>query len=143
MISYQGREAISYNKEDINMISDSLFSLKFDEEDDAEMNVTPVGSFPCYVDEGILTEILSRLPAKSLLRFKSVSEYWLNLITQDQHFIHLHCTRSKSRLNLLCIAPDRKQNKMLTQRIFSANLSVKTTGGEGKVIIHNVKEDNR
>uniref|UniRef100_A0A5B7BNX6 F-box domain-containing protein n=1 Tax=Davidia involucrata TaxID=16924 RepID=A0A5B7BNX6_DAVIN len=35
----------------------------------------------------VLTEILFRLPAKSLGRFKSVSKHWLSLIT-DPHFRH-------------------------------------------------------
>ncbi|KAI3920970.1 hypothetical protein MKW92_009407 [Papaver armeniacum] len=113
-------------------------SIKFYEEDDA----TPIGSFPCFVDDVIVREILSRLPAKTLLRFKSVCKYWLSLIAQDQDFIHLHTIRSKSRLNLLCMAPLPEQNEMLLpMRILSANLSVKTTGGEGKVIIHNVKKE--
>ncbi|KAI3948975.1 hypothetical protein MKW98_021581 [Papaver atlanticum] len=111
-------------------------SIKFYEEDDK----TPVGSFPCFVDDGIVIEILSRLPAKSLLRFKSVCKYWLSFITQDQNFIHLHSIRSKSRPNLLCIAPLPQRQEMLSMRILSANLSVMTTGGEGKVIIHNVKK---
>ncbi|KAI3936844.1 hypothetical protein MKW92_026668 [Papaver armeniacum] len=145
----RGREDSSNNcsvrsvviKEDTtNMISSSK-SFKFYEEDD-ETNATPVGSFPCFVDGGIVMEILSRVPAKSLLRFKSVCKHWLSLIKQDQHFIHLHSIHSKSRPNLLCIAPDTQNDETETvpQHILTANLSVKTTGSEEKVIIHNVKK---
>ncbi|KAI3834817.1 hypothetical protein MKW92_022865 [Papaver armeniacum] len=131
-------------KEDTtSMISSSKcrdVSLKFYEEDD-ETNATPVGSFPCFVDDGIVIEILSRLPAKSLLRFKSVCKHWLSLITRDQNFIHLHSIRSKSRPNLLCIAPKtQEEGEGDTQHILTGNLSVKTTGGGPKVIIHNFKQ---
>ncbi|XP_026445381.1 F-box/kelch-repeat protein At4g19930-like isoform X3 [Papaver somniferum] len=118
-------------------------SIKFYEEDDDKTNATPVGTFPCFVDDGIVIEILSRLPTKSLLRFKSVCKHWLSLITQDQHFIHLHSIRSKSRPNLLWIAPkpQKEDTETLTQGILSAKLSsVTTTGGEAKVIIHNFKK---
>ncbi|RZC94170.1 hypothetical protein C5167_021417 [Papaver somniferum] len=121
---------------EINNYGRSSYSNRRKRVDDDKTNATLVGSFPCFVDDLIVEEILSRLPSKSLLRFKSVCKHWLSLITQDQHFIHLHCIRSKSRPNLLCITPLRERNEMLPMRILSANL----TGGEGKVIIHNVKK---
>ncbi|KAI3843515.1 hypothetical protein MKX03_016224 [Papaver bracteatum] len=130
-------------KEDINMISSSSkcddFSLKSCEDDEDEINTTPVGSFPGFVDDGVVTEILSRLPVISLLRFKSVCKHWRSKITQDQHFIYLHSIRSKSRL--LCIAPktEKKETERRPQHILTADLSVKRSNGEeGKVIIHNV-----
>ncbi|KAI3991029.1 hypothetical protein MKX01_029253 [Papaver californicum] len=44
----------------------------------------------------ILCEILSRLPVKSLVRFKSVCSDWQWLIEKDSNFINLHLTHSKS-----------------------------------------------
>ncbi|KAI3931175.1 hypothetical protein MKW92_050964 [Papaver armeniacum] len=132
--SCSGRSVI---KEDISMVS---ISSNYD---DDEINTNPDGSFPCSVDDCVVKEILSRLPAKSLLRFKSVCKHWLSLITQDQNFIHLHSIRSKSRMKLLCITPlqQRKETKTLPQHILSANLSVKRSNDdEAKVIIHNVKK---
>ncbi|XP_058185573.1 F-box protein At5g49610-like [Rhododendron vialii] len=43
--------------------------------------------------QDVLMEILSRLPVKTLLRFKSVSKNWYSLI-QNPHFISLHRTRA-------------------------------------------------
>ncbi|KAI8539648.1 hypothetical protein RHMOL_Rhmol09G0199100 [Rhododendron molle] len=44
---------------------------------------------PPLLPEEVFVEILSRLPAKSLLRFKSVCKTWFALI-QNHHFIDLH-----------------------------------------------------
>lgn len=43
-------------------------------------------------DGDLLTEILLRLPAKSLIKFKSVSKEWLSLISSDG-FCHRHTLR--------------------------------------------------
>ncbi|KAI3951233.1 hypothetical protein MKW92_050425, partial [Papaver armeniacum] len=45
-------------------------------------------------DEMVLCDILSRLPVKSLMRFKCVSKSWCSLI-KDPYFIDLHFSRSK------------------------------------------------
>ncbi|KAH7855535.1 hypothetical protein Vadar_025925 [Vaccinium darrowii] len=44
--------------------------------------------------EDVLMDILSRIPAKSLLQWKSVSKYWYSLI-QNPSFISLHHTRAQ------------------------------------------------
>ncbi|CAL5376503.1 unnamed protein product [Camellia sinensis] len=46
-------------------------------------------------NEDLLTEILLRLPAKSLIRFKSVSKNWLHLIS-DSHFAVNHSRRIRN-----------------------------------------------
>ncbi|KAI3897716.1 hypothetical protein MKX03_005548 [Papaver bracteatum] len=49
-------------------------------------------------DNHILCDILSRLPIKSLMRFKSVSKHWKSLIEVDSYLHDLHYKRSKSGL---------------------------------------------
>ncbi|KAI3908164.1 hypothetical protein MKW98_029465 [Papaver atlanticum] len=57
-------------------------------------------------DEDIIKfEILSRLPVKSLMRFKCVSKTWLSLIQEDPYFVDLHFERSKARPALLLVIP--------------------------------------
>ncbi|KAL7193677.1 hypothetical protein ACSBR2_025316 [Camellia fascicularis] len=46
-------------------------------------------------NEDLLTEILVRLPTKSLIRFKSVSKNWLHLIS-DSHFALNHSRRIRN-----------------------------------------------
>lgn len=47
--------------------------------------------------EEAMIEILSWLPAKSLLRFRCVSKTWLRWISFDSRFIKLHLDRSKHK----------------------------------------------
>ncbi|XP_026388623.1 putative F-box protein At5g52610 [Papaver somniferum] len=49
--------------------------------------------------EPLLYEILSRLPAKSLMRFKCVCKQWQSLIHKDGSFMDLHFKRSKTLCN--------------------------------------------
>ncbi|XP_034699262.1 F-box protein CPR1-like [Vitis riparia] len=50
----------------------------------------------------LIINILTRLPAKALCKFRCVSKQWLNLIS-DPYFVSLHHTRSRSNPNLLLV----------------------------------------
>ncbi|CAN1130849.1 F-box only protein 12 [Linum perenne] len=49
----------------------------------------------------LVSEILSRLPAKSLMRCKCVCKAWKSTIEHDSHFINLHHTRSQAHPRFL------------------------------------------
>ncbi|PON72402.1 F-box domain containing protein [Trema orientale] len=51
--------------------------------------------------EDIIVRIMSKLPVKSLLRFKSVSKRWRTLITTDSHLVTTHLRHSSA--SRLCI----------------------------------------
>ncbi|KAI3961261.1 hypothetical protein MKX01_006975 [Papaver californicum] len=102
---------------------------------------TQVSSLP----NDIVVDILSRLPVKPLMQFKSVCKHWLFMIKQDTHFINLHCIRSKSRLNLLYVNPMPekglfsinpmldicfRRSKTLQQNISCAEIVEGSTGGD-------------
>ncbi|AES61738.2 putative F-box domain-containing protein [Medicago truncatula] len=57
------------------------------------MTTTPS---PLFFSDDLLTEILSLLPVKSLLRFKCVSNPWKTLIS-DPNFVKFHFKKLKSR----------------------------------------------
>ncbi|KAI3888200.1 hypothetical protein MKX03_012079 [Papaver bracteatum] len=61
--------------------------------------------FPGFVSDDLVMEILSILPVKSLMRFKSVCKHWSSLIKHDRRFADLHHINNclKSRPNILCI----------------------------------------
>ncbi|KAL9237042.1 hypothetical protein vseg_011632 [Gypsophila vaccaria] len=52
------------------------------------------GDYYFYLPEELIVDILSRLPVKSLLRFKSVCKSWRDLIN-TRRFIKLHLKRSQ------------------------------------------------
>ncbi|KAI3933798.1 hypothetical protein MKW92_038040 [Papaver armeniacum] len=95
----------------------------------------------------IVIDILSRLPAKALMQFKSVCKHWLFLIKQDPKLIDLHFILSKSRPNFLYIdpAPEKgvlhtsliasfEQSKTLQQTISFAEIVEGSTGGEEELV---------
>ncbi|KAI3870040.1 hypothetical protein MKW92_048166 [Papaver armeniacum] len=59
------------------------------------------GSSIFSLNDDITIEILSRLPVKSLMRFKCVCKNWSFLIQEDATFINLHFKYSKARPSLL------------------------------------------
>ncbi|RZC48381.1 hypothetical protein C5167_041336 [Papaver somniferum] len=100
-------------------------------------------SLETHLPNEIVIDILSRLPVKALMQFKSVCKDWLYLIKQDRKFIDLHFIRSKSRPNLLYIDPlpekgvphaslisGFEQSKTLQQTISCAEIVKGSTGGE-------------
>ncbi|XP_026429235.1 putative F-box protein At1g32420 [Papaver somniferum] len=62
-------------------------------------------------DDLIVCEILSRLPVKSLMRFKCVCKSWQFLIEKDRHFIDLHFARSEPSTFILLKTPNYKTRK--------------------------------
>ncbi|XP_026432880.1 putative F-box protein At5g62660 [Papaver somniferum] len=71
-------------------------------------DITGIVGNPSFIridNDIIVSEILSRLPVKSLMRFKCVSKHWLYLIEEDSYFIDLHLTRSKARPSLVYVIP--------------------------------------
>ncbi|XP_059441821.1 F-box protein CPR1-like [Corylus avellana] len=54
-----------------------------------------------HLPQELITQILSILPIKPLVRFQCVSKSWFALIINDSHFINLHLSRSKERILIL------------------------------------------
>ncbi|KAI3931081.1 hypothetical protein MKW92_011417 [Papaver armeniacum] len=73
------------------------------------------------LDDDIVYEILSRLPVKSLMRFKCVSKHWYSVIQKDRHLIDLHFHRSKVRTSLLLTVP-KERNGYIESRSFDEDL---------------------
>ncbi|KAK1431326.1 hypothetical protein QVD17_07783 [Tagetes erecta] len=73
---------------------------------DDQSHQKPKISFPIEIIE----DILSRLPIKTLLQYRSVSKPWLQLIS-DPSFTKLHFTRSNHRSALFISAYDRSTHK--------------------------------
>ncbi|XP_026383160.1 uncharacterized protein LOC113278564 isoform X2 [Papaver somniferum] len=56
-------------------------------------------------NEDMIRDIVSRLPVKSLMRFKSVCKHFQYLIEEDEYLIDLHYKQSKTRPGLIIIVP--------------------------------------
>ena len=54
-----------------------------------------------HLPQELITQILSILPIKPLVRFQCVSKSWFALIINDSYFINLHLSRSKERILIL------------------------------------------
>ncbi|KAI3925889.1 hypothetical protein MKW92_012894 [Papaver armeniacum] len=77
------------------------------------------GCNPCDIGEQlIVSEILSRLRVKPLMRLKCVCKRWQFLIEQDEYLIHQHLARSKTRPCLLITGHDRVGPEGITKQIF-------------------------
>ncbi|XP_026430416.1 putative F-box protein At4g38870 [Papaver somniferum] len=64
-------------------------------------------------EENVVNNIVSRLPLKSLMRFKCVAKRWCNLF-QDPYFIDLHLNhrlKPPLRLSLFVVLPRRRCNR--------------------------------
>ncbi|XP_059635846.1 F-box/kelch-repeat protein At3g06240-like [Cornus florida] len=57
----------------------------------------------------LMTDVLSRLPVKSIVRFKCVSKSWLALFAHP-HFVSLHLTRSRNSKLVLAYSLDFLSN---------------------------------
>jgi F-box interacting protein len=58
-------------------------------------------SMTTHLPQELITQILSILPIKPLVRFQCVSKSWFALIINDSYFINLHLSRSKERILIL------------------------------------------
>ncbi|KAG5574051.1 hypothetical protein H5410_063817 [Solanum commersonii] len=65
------------------------------------------GTMGIHFEEDIITEILSRLPVKSLFRFKCVIRSWMTLISKP-YFVMKHHNHSKNNQNSQKISSYRK-----------------------------------
>ncbi|KAI3879078.1 hypothetical protein MKW92_045970 [Papaver armeniacum] len=92
-----------------------------------------------WLDEDIVArEILSRLPVKSLMKFKCVCKNWLTLIEEDSSFIDLHLESAKTRPGFL-ITNLLKDNNKATFMI--ADLFFQGRGGAlSSLAVHTIRK---
>ncbi|CAN1809943.1 F-box protein At3g07870 [Linum perenne] len=110
------------------------------EDDDAHCSILD--------DDLVVSQILSRLPAKSLMRCKLVCKDWKSIIQHDSNFINLHHTRSQLRPSLFIAvrprSPNNSNNNNNNKRIhrmrpfFSADLHFDDGGGIAGTTIHRI-----
>ncbi|CAN1327996.1 Putative F-box protein At1g47790 [Linum perenne] len=104
------------------------------EDDDAHCSILD--------DDLVVSQILSRLPAKSLMRCKLVCKDWKSIIQHDSNFINLHHTRSQLRPSLFIAVRPRSPNNSNNNNnnkmrpFFSVDLHFDDGGGIGGTTIH-------
>lgn len=92
------------------------------------------------VVDKIVCEILSKLPVRSLVRFKSVCKPWRFLVENDPYLRDLHLIHSKTRPNFFVVLEKTEVGKALL--VTADYLSIDE--GSGKAVaaldIHNIRE---
>ncbi|OVA07525.1 F-box domain [Macleaya cordata] len=88
-------------------------------------NCSNYDDISALIGDGIMCDILSRLPVKSLMCCKRVCKHWQYLIQQDQHLINLQLTRSKTHpFLIISIAKDNEINFFSTNDLFEGGAAV-------------------
>ncbi|CAN0854934.1 F-box protein At1g52495 [Linum grandiflorum] len=77
-------------------------------------------------DDMVFTQILSKLPTKSLMRFKSVCKPWKSTMEQDSHFLNSHRIRSQAQpprlLTIVRNFSQRRSEKTASFDLYSSDL---------------------
>ncbi|CAN1237525.1 Putative F-box protein At3g10430 [Linum grandiflorum] len=64
-----------------------------------------------YLPFDILIDILSRLPVKTLIRFKSVSKHWNEIVSRSPYLVSMHLARNQQSENhMICTYKDRSND---------------------------------
>ncbi|XP_026460613.1 F-box protein At1g30790-like [Papaver somniferum] len=85
----------------------------------------------------LVCEILSRLPVKSLMRFKCVCKQFRYIIQEDEYFIGLHYNRSRTRPGLFIIMP---RYPRLSTSLFNGPWSLPATMDEKCFLLADIIE---
>ncbi|KAK9906253.1 hypothetical protein M0R45_002680 [Rubus argutus] len=78
------------------------------------------------LDEDLILEIFSRLPAKSLMRFRCVSKEWYSL-TKSSYLINIHLRRSDSKLCYLLAYTSFRDERFTKPKIGISRLGDEAT----------------
>ncbi|CAN1237689.1 F-box only protein 8 [Linum grandiflorum] len=98
---------LSFIKKQLRVIDD------YSDSDSNSRNGGPTDQLPQVPDLplDIVIDILSRLPVKTLIRFKCVSKHWNELISRSPYLIHMHLIRNQqSANNIRCTYRDRSND---------------------------------
>ncbi|XP_058741892.1 F-box/kelch-repeat protein At3g23880-like [Vicia villosa] len=71
-----------------------------------------MNSAAVFLHNDLVTEVLSALPVKSLVRFKCVSKHWKTLIS-DHSFVKLHLRRSQTRNQYLTLVTSEEFDRRI------------------------------